>query len=196
MKRATSRTAGKDRHCCGAPAGHMPRAASRSTTPATNRPPAARSTPASAESAPRRTMQRAAIARAVEIAARPLSHAEILELARIEVPSLGAATVYRTIAQLLDSGELVAVQLPGQVNRYESRHAAQVHHHHFHCDRCTRVFDIAVESTSGSPSGARRCTGGVEALAPEGFAVDRHDIVLYGLCRECVGPRRSRVAGR
>ncbi len=181
MKRARNRTSARAPRCCDA---HDPHAA-----------PAPRTSRTAAEPAPRRTMQRTAIVRAVEVAARPLSHAEILELARAEVPSLGTATVYRTIAQLLERGELVAVQLPGQINRYESRSAAQVHHHHFHCDRCTRVFDIAGGGTSAGGSGAGGCASGVDALAPEGFAVDRHDIVLYGICRECATPpRRSRVA--
>ena len=121
----------------------------------------------------RRTRQRDAIAQAMADAARPLSPAEILAAARRRVRSLGQATVYRTVAQLVESGEVVAVDLPGQAPRYELAGAAARHHHHFHCDSCDRVFDI------------HGCAAGIESLAPRRFVVARHEVVLYGRCPEC-----------
>lgn len=121
----------------------------------------------------RSTIQRDAILAALGSAGRPLSPAEILELARRRVPSLGQATVYRAIAALVEAGDLAAVNLPGQPPRYETREAASTHHHHFHCDHCGRVFDVA------------GCPGGLDRLAPKGFAVRRHEVVLYGVCGGC-----------
>lgn len=126
-----------------------------------------------ADAPARRTRQRDAIALVLAEAARPMSPAEILAAARRRVHSLGQATVYRSIAQLVELGEAVAVVLPGQPPRYELARAAAKHHHHFHCDSCDRVFDV------------HGCAPGLDALAPRGFSVARHDVVLYGTCADC-----------
>ncbi|MFO0875148.1 MAG: transcriptional repressor [Phycisphaerales bacterium] len=132
----------------------------------------ARTSPASAPP-PRRTRQRDAILAALDDAARPLSPGEILAAARRAVRSLGQATVYRAIGELVAHGDAVAVELPGQPPRYELARAAARHHHHFHCDACGKVFDVA------------GCPRGIEELVPRHFVVARHEIVLYGRCATC-----------
>jgi Fur family ferric uptake transcriptional regulator len=119
----------------------------------------------------RHTRQRAAIAAAFEGPGGPLGAMEVLELARRVVPGLGAATVYRALASLLEEGVLTVVHLPGQAPRYER--AGKDHHHHFHCRGCGRAFEL------------EGCTEGVQALAPAGFRVEGHEIVLSGLCPGC-----------
>ncbi|MCC5807619.1 MAG: transcriptional repressor [Opitutales bacterium] len=66
----------------------------------------------------RETKQRNAIRAALEATGRPLSPLEILELAGKEVPRLGIATVYRNIRSMVESNELVSVDLPGQPARF------------------------------------------------------------------------------
>jgi Fur family ferric uptake transcriptional regulator len=120
---------------------------------------------------PRRTPQRGAIRRCFAAADRPLSPREVQENARREIPSLGLATVYRQVRSLLDEGWLRAVALPGAPDRYEV--AGKGHHHHFHCRACDGLFDVT------------GCPGGIQALAPGGFLVERHEVILYGLCLGC-----------
>ncbi|MHC4960338.1 MAG: Fur family transcriptional regulator [Planctomycetota bacterium] len=120
----------------------------------------------------RATPQREAIRQAIEAADRPLSPQEILGLAQRDVPQLGIATVYRSVKALLEEGWVREVELPGAPSRYEV--ADKRHHHHFHCRQCDRVFDL------------HGCPPGVGGLAPQGFAVESHEIILYGVCRECV----------
>ena len=119
----------------------------------------------------RRTRQRAAIRRAFERAGRPLRPQECHRLAGADVPDLGIATVYRNIRDLVESGWLRVVELPGSPDRYET--AAKSHHHHFHCRRCDGVFEVET------------CPGGFAALAPRGYRVEGHDLILYGVCRSC-----------
>lgn len=107
----------------------------------------------------------------MEAAGRPLSAPEILESAQAEAPSLSIATVYRNLKQLVDEGALLQVMLPGENPRYELAH--QDHHHHFQCRRCQRVFDV------------HACPGDFGHLAPPGFAVDGHELTLYGTCADC-----------
>ncbi len=119
----------------------------------------------------RKTQQRGAIRRALRNADRPLTPHEILAAARGEVPGLGIATVYRNVKSLVGSGWLKAVDLPGSTSRYEV--AGKEHHHHFHCRTCDRVYEV------------EECPGSLNDLAPNGFELDAHEIILYGTCEAC-----------
>jgi Fur family transcriptional regulator, ferric uptake regulator len=127
----------------------------------------------------RNTKQREAIRRAIRDAGRPLSAVEVLNLADLHVPGLGIATVYRTLSAFLEEGSVVAVPIPGGPPRYESRDAASLHHHHFHCGGCGRVFDVP------------GCPEGLDQLAPPGFSISGHDLLLHGQCMDCTGPSGS-----
>ena len=120
---------------------------------------------------PRNTRQRTAIRDAIEQADRPLGPQELLELGRKDVPSMSLATVYRNINALLEEGEIIKVELPGQPALYES--AGLQHHHHFHCESCGKTFDI------------EGCPGNLKPLLPKGFKLTGHEITLYGTCADC-----------
>ena len=119
----------------------------------------------------RRTRQRDAIRRVFEEAGRPLGPTEVLDAGRAHVRGLGIATVYRTIASLVEAEWLTPVELPGEPARYEV--AGQGHHHHFRCRTCARVFEI------------HGCPGTIDLHPPAGFTIERHEVVLYGLCNTC-----------
>ena len=119
----------------------------------------------------RSTRQRDAIRALFTPEGRPLTPREIQDKASATVPGVSLATVYRTVKALEKLGEIVKVELPGEAARYEL--ADKDHHHHFQCRACRKAYEI-----SG-------CPGGLGALAPAGFRVERHDITLFGLCDRC-----------
>ena len=119
----------------------------------------------------RDTRQRRAIRRVFMDCGRPLTPEQILQAGQSIVPSLGLATVYRTVKALSLEGWLVEVELPGGVLRYEI--AERPHHHHFLCRSCDQAFDIP------------QCPETVEDIAPEGFEVESHEIILFGRCVAC-----------
>lgn len=121
--------------------------------------------------ASRDTSQRRAIWRVLELADRPLTSAEILEAAQASVPGMGVATVYRAVKALQLEGLLHQVELPADVPRYEL--SGKDHHHHFHCRICQRVFEVDA------------CPGELTHLAPPGFTLERHEVILYGRCPAC-----------
>ena len=96
---------------------------------------------------------------------------EVLEAAKDEVPSMGIATVYRTIKTLLDEGEIKGVDVPGEAPRYEIAHLG--HHHHFHCRACDKVFEV------------EGCPADIQKLAPNGFVMEGHEVMLFGRCVTC-----------
>ena len=117
------------------------------------------------------TRQRRAIRETFRQADRPLSPQEVLERARLRIQGLGVATVYRNIRGLVEERWLRTVELPGTPDRYEV--AGKEHHHHFHCRGCDGVFEV------------ENCPGRIDDISPEGFALEAHEIILYGLCEVC-----------
>lgn len=121
----------------------------------------------------RDTAQQRAIREALERAARPLSMAEIHQFAAQTVPTLSLRTAYRVVQRLLDDNDVAAVPVPGQPDRYEPAAVARKHHHHFRCEACDRVFDIA------------GCPGGLKRMLPDGFQLAGHELALWGRCADC-----------
>jgi Fur family ferric uptake transcriptional regulator len=119
----------------------------------------------------RQTRQKDAIRKAFAEAGVPLSPREVLERASRSARGLGLATVYRSIRALVEQGDLVPVELPGEAARYEV--SGKDHHHHFSCTRCQRVFEV------------EGCPGNLKGLTPPGFRLVGHDLVLFGLCDAC-----------
>ena len=126
----------------------------------------------------RNTQQRREIRELFEQNDRPLAADEVLQLAQERIPGLGMATVYRTIKGLIDEGWLIAVEVPGQPPRYEVR--GKAHHHHFHCLKCQRLFELA------------GCLEHLEKLIPSTFRVVDHVVLIYGYCAGCDPMRKAR----
>jgi Fur family ferric uptake transcriptional regulator len=119
----------------------------------------------------RKTRQRDAIKSIFVEQPRPLTPQEVLDGAKLQVPGLGIATVYRTINGLLEEGFLAPIDIPGQSTCYEV--AGLKHHHHFHCDACERTYDV------------EGCPASLSNIDLPGFTVDRHDVIFYGRCQSC-----------
>ncbi|HEX6493915.1 MAG TPA: transcriptional repressor, partial [Acidobacteriaceae bacterium] len=132
------------------------------------------STAAMPQPVPRNTRQKQAIRDAFIEANRPLSPEEALIAAQHHFETLGIATVYRNIKSLLSERWLDPVSLPGQATRYEV--AGKAHHHHFHCRKCGRMYELG------------DCTDTVLPRPPKGFRVAGHELLLYGNCARCTDP--------
>ncbi len=119
----------------------------------------------------RNTTQRTAIEKVFSQHERPLGVDEVLEYGQQSVYSLNKATVYRNLKMLVDCGWLIPVFHPSLGTLYER--TGKGHHHHFHCRKCNRTFDLP------------DCALKVNEAAPEGFVVEEHEVFLLGLCPIC-----------
>ncbi len=103
-----------------------------------------------------------------------LTTEEIYDRVRKEDPSLGQATVYRTMKLLCEAGLAREVRFGDGLARYE--HAADAHHDHLICENCGRnieVVDSQIEDLQ-------------DALARKhGFKPTFHRLYLYGICPDC-----------
>lgn len=119
----------------------------------------------------RNTQQREVIVDIIKNSVGPLAVNEIHQLAEEEGYSIGIATVYRTIKLLLDGKIIQSVTLPDGQQRYEA--AELGHHHHFHCNKCSKVIDID------------KCCMHLHENEVDGHLIENHEITLFGICKEC-----------
>jgi len=97
---------------------------------------------------------------------------QIYEKVRRTMPTISLGTVYRNLQKLVGEKKLKVLTL-GRTQRFDPM---VDRHDHFICERCNRVYDIAVKSTEKvlSPS-----------LPRQGFKVTAHQVTLYGICKSC-----------
>lgn len=125
----------------------------------------------------RNTKQRTAIRKVIEDAHGPVSAREVFDLAQRRVKGMGMATVYRALKSLVADRDIVQVEMPGEPPRFEI--AGKAHHHHFYCRSCGRMFEV------------EQCPGDLAYLAPKGFKLENHDLLLLGLCADCAGGKKT-----
>ncbi|MGH7244401.1 MAG: Fur family transcriptional regulator [Phycisphaerales bacterium] len=133
----------------------------------------------------RNTKQRDAIKSVITEAHGPVSAREVFDLAQRRVRGMGMATVYRTLKSLVADRGIVQVEMPGEPPRFEI--SGKGHHHHFYCRSCGKMFEV------------EQCPGDLSYLAPKGFKLENHDLLLLGLCAECVAgakPAKSAAKGK
>ncbi|RJF71528.1 transcriptional repressor [Deinococcus cavernae] len=130
----------------------------------------------------RSTRQRDVIARVITQAAGPLAVSEVLAQARADLPTLGLATVYRTLKLLTEQHRIHPVILDGET-LYEA--SGRGHHHHFSCTVCGRVFTLHTCPVA-LPSGT---------VYPGGFVVEAHEVTLYGQCPQCASQAAQALSG-
>ncbi|SBW02821.1 Ferric uptake regulation protein [uncultured delta proteobacterium] len=104
-----------------------------------------------------------------------LSTEELYDRVRKEDPSIGQATVYRTLKLFCDSGLAKEVHFGDGMARYEST-SNSVHHDHLICIGCGKqveFMDAEIEKLQ-------------EKLAEKnGFLLTSHHMYLYGVCPAC-----------
>lgn len=115
------------------------------------------------------------VAHLVENATHPTVES-LYEATRVEMPTISLKTVYQTVHDLEDLGEVRLLDVgTGQV-RVDPN--VEHRHHHLVCSVCGRVSDVPVEFPDLKLPRRYRV----------GFAVDSVDVIFRGSCDECHAP--------
>jgi len=104
-----------------------------------------------------------------------VSSEELYDLVKSRNPSIGQATVYRTLKLLAEAGIADEVVFGDGVVRYERRDK-HAHHDHIVCDRCYQQLefhDPVIEDLQ------------VKQAKKHGFTLTSHKMVLFGICPDC-----------
>ena len=121
------------------------------------------------------TRQRLLIAGALDAAGRQLTAQDLWERLRLRDPTIGRATVFRTLEALVAAGVARRLEQDGHVYAYVA--CRPEHHHHLSCDRCGRVEEIGEGVIQPVADRVR---------ADIGFRIDDARVDFYGLCARCV----------
>ncbi|MDO4183417.1 MAG: transcriptional repressor [Coriobacteriia bacterium] len=94
-----------------------------------------------------------------------------------DCPSIGKATVYRTLNMLVDQGRAAKVSTVYGADRFDHR----THSHcHVQCSVCGRVDDVDAPLAPGMIR---------EAEAASGYSISGYSLVYTGVCPECGGTK-------
>ncbi len=90
-----------------------------------------------------------------------------------EFPKISLATVYRNLNLLVDSGEILRLDIGTGTERFD---AATNRHYHFICRRCLAVLDLDMPPMDT-----------LDRRAEENNAVhvEKHTLLFYGVCQNC-----------
>jgi len=99
------------------------------------------------------------------------------------MPDVSRTTVYSTLRDLVERGELTEVADPGaEAVRYDTNTAL---HHHLVCLSCHALLDI------GRDFPGLRLTGKEAA----GYQITRHQVTFLGYCPACLASRPAQPTG-
>ncbi len=123
----------------------------------------------------RMTRQRAAVAQALEGSTDFRSAQQLHELLRSTGEGIGLATVYRTLQQLAEGGEVDVLRTADGESVYR-RCAKREHHHHLVCRSCGTSVELASDEVE---------RWAAQTALRHGFTDVEHTAELYGLCGSC-----------
>lgn len=127
------------------------------------------------------TPQRQCIFRILHDARTHPTAESVYAQARAEMPTLSLRTVYQTLNDLAEMGELVPLHLGTGPARFDPNLEP---HHHLVCNTCGTVVDLHVDFPDVE----------VPARARHGFDVAGTEITFRGTCAQC--SKRSPRAAR
>jgi Fur family ferric uptake transcriptional regulator len=131
----------------------------------------------------RLTAQRRVIAEVLTGEHVHLTADEVHARAAARLPEISRATVYNTLNELREQGELREISLDGRAKRYDPN--TSVPHHHMVCQSCGTIRDVQPRGDASLvlPAAQRR-----------GFKVSAVDIVFRGWCTACAAKEARPVA--
>ena len=97
----------------------------------------------------------------------------VYERVRREIPNVSLKTVYQTLNDLAELGEIAVLDVGTGSTRFDPN--VETTHHHLVCRSCGKVRDLAADFPALT----------VPRRGAQGFAVDSAEIVFRGLCEEC-----------
>ena len=100
----------------------------------------------------------------------------VYEAARTQVATISLKTVYQTLYELAEMGEIAALDLGTGTARFDPN--VERAHHHLVCRSCGKVRDLDVTFDGLS----------VPPDEVQGYEVNSAEVVFRGLCGECRQP--------
>lgn len=96
----------------------------------------------------------------------------IYRTVKADMPSISLRTVYQTLNDLTDMGEINRLDVGVDAARFDPN---VNDHHHLTCDECGRITDAYIDVSA------------LDLTGLDGFQVDRTKVFVSGRCADCAG---------
>jgi len=100
---------------------------------------------------------------------------ELYRIVQKKYPTIGYATIYRTLKLLCECGLCRELRFDDGTTRYEHLYGHQ-HHDHLICTKCGRFVEVVDSEIERLQE---------KLIKRHGFYPERHRMELYGICRSC-----------
>lgn len=120
------------------------------------------------------TPARLGVLQVLENTDTPLDVSDVLTDLQQQGISVDKVTVFRIMKTLTEKGLVAPIQLNEGKLRYE--HAEKANHHHFICQQCGIIEDIADCNISTLEKNIKE---------KKGLLIRRHSLEFFGLCQNC-----------
>ena len=97
----------------------------------------------------------------------------VYDQARQEIPHISLGTVYRNLKSLVESHEILQLDIVDGTSRFDGNSA---NHYHFRCERCGQIFDLDEPVDKSIGERVEKSTG---------FKVSQQRMEFIGLCDSC-----------
>ncbi len=128
------------------------------------------------------TRQRQCIFRVLEDNSSHPTAYTVFESVREEMPTISLRTVYQTLNDLVELGEIQQVDAGTGASRFDPVTGA---HHHLVCTECGAIRDVHCD-LAGLDLPARK---------RQGFAISGTEVIFRGLCADCSQPTSRQKDG-
>jgi Fur family ferric uptake transcriptional regulator len=123
----------------------------------------------------RQSEQRREILRVFLKTEKHLTADELYRLVKKRVPSIGFATIYRTLKLLSECGLCRELRLGDGTVRYEHLYGHE-HHDHLICTKCGKFIEVVDQEIESLQEKLAR---------KKGFTIQGHKLLIYGVCKDC-----------
>lgn len=94
---------------------------------------------------------------------------------RKEIPNISLGTVYRNLNQLYEAGLIKKIEMQSGDDRFDG---TMEDHAHFHCVKCSKVFDIGKDVVLNINKTIEKNTE---------HKILNNELVFIGICKNCKG---------
>ncbi|MGL5439459.1 MAG: Fur family transcriptional regulator [Filifactoraceae bacterium] len=112
-----------------------------------------------------------------ELAGKHLSCEEIHEQVKQRTPSIGIATIYRTVQMLDEIGVVTKLNLDDGKIRYEISQEEVHNHHHLVCKNCGKIIEVKIDLLEDLEKTIE---------SKYNFIILNHDLKFFGKCENCI----------
>ena len=103
----------------------------------------------------------------------------VYEKVREIIPNISLGTVYRNLAALRESGDILAISIGDGFDHFDGDKKPHIH---LHCRECKEIIDLYMTE---DPAG--------DFASSQGFVPDTSVYIVSGICKDCISKQENQI---